>query len=52
MVITGKTDQLEHMYQEKFRFFVAQLGQFVTYERDIATCDLGLGAPFDSPDER
>ncbi len=42
MVVIGKTDQFEHMYKEKFRAFAAQFGQFVSYERDIATRDLGL----------
>ncbi len=42
MVVIGKTDLFEHTYTEKFRAFAAQFGQFVSYERDIATRDLGL----------
>jgi hypothetical protein len=42
MVVVGKTDQFEHLYKEKFRSFAAQFGQFVSYERDIATRDIGL----------
>lgn len=42
MVVIGKTDQFEHIYKEKFRAFAAQFGQFVYYDRDIATRDLGL----------
>jgi hypothetical protein len=42
MVIVGKTDEFEHRYMEKFRTFAAQFGHFVSYERDIATRDIGL----------
>jgi hypothetical protein len=42
MVIVGKEDEFEHWYREKFRSFTAQFGQFVEYERDIATRDIGL----------
>jgi hypothetical protein len=42
VVVIGKTDQFEHLYKEKLRSFIAQFGQFVSYERDIAARDLGL----------
>lgn len=42
MVIVGQTDQFEHLYMEKFRILAAHFGQFVEYERDVATRDIGL----------
>ena len=40
--IIGRNDVFEKHYRDKFRVLVGELGEFVNYERDRATIDIGL----------
>lgn len=53
MVIIGKTDQLEHMYKEKFRFFARNLdsSSHTSVILLLATWGLGLHLTLPMKDE-
>ena len=42
MAIVGKNDAFERSYMGKFRAFVAEFGEFVSYERDRGARDIGV----------
>ena len=42
MAIVGKNDAFERNYMGKFRAFVAEFGEFVSYERDRGARDIGM----------
>ena len=42
MAMVGKTDAFERSYMGKFRAFVAEFGEYVSYERDRGARDIGV----------
>jgi len=40
--VIGKEDEFEGLYTEKFRVLVRGFGEFVQYERDRVSLDIGL----------